>query len=448
MQNGPSPFALAHRFSVLLGLITQAAWVWLRLSLARRRIWRANGAERVELQRRFAARFAAVAVRFRGGLIKIGQVASLRVDVFPEEVSDELAKLQDRVDPHAFAEIEAQLERELGGPIAAHFARFERVPLAAASLGQVHAAWIASGEKLAVKVLYPGVEQSVAVDLAALRIGLALFNLLSVSDLRPVYREIRGTLYGEMDYVQEGRAAERVASNLAADPEVARHVRIPRIHWPLTRRRVLCMEFIEGGKINDREALAARGLDVRELVGWATRAFLHMIFRDGFFHCDPHPGNLLVDETGRVGIVDFGMHKRLASEVMAMVRENLLASVSRDAPRYARSFLLADVIDPRDLGVVEEIARISFDPAYFNLTPKELSEIDVPAFVKRMRTQMSQVRSFRLPDGLVMWSRALGLLFGLSAELAPGLRPLDIIGPYVLRFLTEGAPALASERPS
>lgn len=436
---GPSRLALLARFAVLLGLIGGALRVWLRIWWHQRR----EGADPKALvlaELRFARRFVAVAVRYKGGLIKIGQVASLRVDVLPREVSEVLARLQDRVDPHPLGEVEAQIVHELGGALADHFAAFERRPIASASLGQVHAARLADGRKVAVKVLYPGVERSVAIDLVAARVGLWLFDFLTVADLRTVYREIRESLLGEMDYVREGRAAEEVARNLGMDPEVAARVRVPAIHWPTTRRRVLTMEFIEGVKINDAAALAARGLDPAEAARWAVRAFLHMIFRDGFFHCDPHPGNLLVDGEGRIGIVDFGMNKRLSPAVMAMLRENLLATVTRDPARYARSFLAAGMIEPRDVAAVEEVARISFDPAYWNLTPREVARLDFGEYLGRMRSQMKQVRSFRLPDGLVMWGRALTLLLGLASELAPGIRPLDVVGPYVMRFLAGGAP--------
>jgi predicted unusual protein kinase regulating ubiquinone biosynthesis (AarF/ABC1/UbiB family) len=438
-MHGPSPLALAHRFLVLLGLIGGALRVWVRIWLQQRRDGAGDSVALVEAERRFARRFVAVAVRFKGGLIKIGQVASLRVDVLPPEVSEELARLQDRVDPHPIAEVEAQVVHELGAPIASCFAAFEREPIASASLGQVHAARLTDGRKVAVKVLYPGVERSVAIDLVAVRFGLWLFDFLTVADLGTVYREIRESLLGEMDYEREGRAAEEVARNLASDPEVSARVRVPAIHWPTTRRRVLTMEFIEGVKINDRAALAARGLDSEEIARWAVRAFLHMIFRDGFFHCDPHPGNLLVDAGGRIGIVDFGMNKRLSPPVMAMLRENLLATVTRDAERYARSFLDAGMIDASDVPAVEDVARLSFDPRYFNLTPREVAGLDFAEYLGRMRSQMKRVKSFRLPDGIVMWGRALTLLMGLATELAPGIRPLEVVGPYVVRFLAGGA---------
>ncbi len=437
-DRGPSLHTLAARFTVLLGLVAQAAWIYACHWADDRGVVRAREGALAGAMQRFAVRFVRIAVAYKGGLIKLGQVASLRVDVLPEEVSAELAKLQDRVDAHPLAEIREQIERELGGRLEQHFASFSESAIAAASLGQVHEARLLSGERVAVKVLYPGVEKSVAVDLAAARLGLWLFDFVTIADLDQVYAQVRNSIRGEMDYIAEGRAAEEIARNLAADPELARHTRVPAIHWGSTRRRVLTMEFIEGVKINDREALAARGIDPRELAVWAARAFLHQMFRNGFFHCDPHPGNLVVDEAGRLAILDFGMHQRLDARVLTMLRESLLATVMRDPVRYARAFLNAEMIRPEDLATVEEIGRISFDPKYFNLTPKELAQIDVGAYVTRMRAQMKRVKSFQIPDGLVLWSRAFGLLLGLASELAPGIRPMDIVGPYVIRFL--GAP--------
>ena len=437
-ERGTGALALLGRFLVLLGLILRAAGITLRILLAGRGIGRLAPGQRVELQRRFARRFVEVAVRYKGGLIKLGQVASLRVDVLPEEVSAELACLQDRVDPHPYAEIAEQIRHELGLPPEQAFQHLDSQPLASASLGQVHRGRLPGGEHVAVKILYPGVERSVAVDLVAARMGLWLFDFVTVAELGRVYREIRDSILREMDYEREGRAAEEVAANLARDSQLAERIRVPAIYWSHTRRRVLTMELLPGVKINDREALLRQGVDLEEVVELATRAFLHMIFRDGFFHCDPHPGNLLVDAQGRVGIVDFGMNKRLSPEVMRMMRRNVLATVTRDPVAYADSLLEGGVIDAADVKTVEEIARISFDPAYYNLTPRELADLDFGEYFGRMRAQMKRVGSFRLPDGLVMWSRALTLLLGLASELAPGIRPLEVVGPYALRFLQEG----------
>ena len=205
------------------------------------------------------------------------------------------------------------------------FQSFDKSPVASASLGQVHRARDLAGRDVAVKILYPGVERSVALDLQMVKIALWLFNPLVPPDLMSVYAQLASSLRGEMDYQREGSAAERVKANLSQDAELFSHLRIPRIDWDTTSRRVLTMEYIEGDKINDREALSERGIDVTEAVEWATRAFLHQMFRDYFFHCDPHPGNLFVDLDGKVAIIDFGMNESIAPEVMEQYRQRTVA---------------------------------------------------------------------------------------------------------------------------
>jgi predicted unusual protein kinase regulating ubiquinone biosynthesis (AarF/ABC1/UbiB family) len=440
----PSLPSLLRRSLVLLGLILEAALLYLRAVLVGRG-WLRTSPERLNAgYTRFARRFVAVATRYRAGLIKLGQLASLRFDVLPEEISQELARLQDRVPPHDYGEIATQIEHELGRPPEACFRRFERQPVAAASLGQVHVAWNERGEKLAVKILYPGIERSVAVDLRMTRLALWLFDFVSVADLGQVYRQISDSIHGEMDYLREGRAAEEVAENLARDPALFARLRIPKIHWETTTRRVLTMEFVEGQKIVDTLASAERAKEREEAVQVATRAFLHMIFKDGFFHCDPHPGNLLLDDEGRVGIIDFGMNQRIEPAALEALRQNVLASVSRDPELYAQSLVDGGMIQPRDVPAVKEMAELAFDPRYFDLTPKEWMEIDIGDYARAMRSRMKEIGSFQLPDGLVMWSRAFSLLYGLHSELAPGIRPLELIGPYVAEFL-QGRPATAED---
>jgi len=420
---------------VLLGLIAEAAWVYLLYRLVRRGTLSRDPAWLADRFGRFAARFVRIATRFKGGLIKLGQVASLRVDVMPEAITAELVKLQDRVPPQPFERIARQLEGELARPLGDAFPELEREPIAAASLGQVHRARDRAGRDCAVKVLYPGVERSVAVDLRMLRLALRLFDPLVAPDLLSIHAQLARSLLREMDYVAEGRAAERVAAGLARDEKLAAEIRVPAIYWETTTRRVLTMEFIDGDKINDRAALAARGVDVEGRVAWATRAFLHQMFRERFFHCDPHPGNLLVDRAGRVAIVDFGMHEAISTGIMEGVRMNVLAAVKRDESLWVDSLIRVGILQERDRDAARALARISFDPAYYNLTPREIVEIDFDDYFARVREHLWLIEGARMPDGLLAFGRAFSLLYGLALELAPGMRPLDVVGPYVLAFL-------------
>lgn len=432
---GPSAFALLRRGAVLFGLIVEAAWVYAIYRLVRRGTLARDDAWLARRFGRFAARFVRIATRFRGGLIKLGQVASLRVDVMPESITAELVRLQDRVPPQPWAVIESALVAELGRPVAEVFAELDATPIAAASLGQVHRARDRAGRELAVKVLYPGVERSVAVDLRMTRLALWLFDPLVAPDLLSLHGQLARSLLREMDYIAEGQAAERVAAGLAQDEKLRSQIRIPEIHWDTTTRRVLTMEFIEGDKINDRTALETRGVDVADRVAWATRAFLHQMFRERFFHCDPHPGNLLVDRAGRVAIVDFGMHEAIEPEIMEGVRMNVLAAVTRNETLWVDSLIRVGILRERDREAARALARVSFDPAYYNLTPKEIVEIDFNDYFARVREHLWLIEGARMPDGLLAFGRAFSLLYGLALELAPGMRPLDVVGPYVLAFL-------------
>ncbi len=441
---GPTVYSLVSRALVLLTVIVHAAWVYA-IHRAVRRGWLDRDDEwLVARYGRFAARFVRIASEFRGGLIKLGQVASLRIDVIPDAMTEHLVRLQDRVPPHPFPEIAHQIERELGRPAREVFAEIEEIPVASASLGQVHRARDRQGRAIAVKVLYPGVERSVAVDLRMARLALWLFNPFVPPDLMSIHAQLATSIRGEMDYIAEGRAAEQIRHNLSSDPILFEQLRVPWIDWETTSRRVLTMEFIEGDKINDREALVARGIDVSAVVETATRAFLHQMFRDYFFHCDPHPGNLLVDLEGRVAIIDFGMNQTIEPEIMDGIRKNVLAAVTRNEDLWVDSMVQVGIIREEDREAARELAQMSFDPTYYNLTPAELSELDFGDYFAKIREHMWMLHSFSMPDGLVSWGRAFSLLYGLAAELAPGIRPLDVVGPYVLEFL-QGRPPAAVE---
>ncbi len=251
--------------------------------------------------------------------IKLGQVLSTRPDLLPDNYRQELVALQDDAKPVAATQISEVIHCELGGPPSEVFASFELKPLASASLGQAHAATLRDGTEVVVKVRRPHVVEQVAEDLETLR-NLAArasrrSDLAADYDLVGIAEEFAHTLRAELDYLQEGRNAERFAANFLNDPTV----RVPRIYWETTTSRVLTLERMHGIKVNDVAALDAAGIDRAALASRAARIATQMIFQDGFFHADPHPGNLFVENDGGIALIDFGM----VGEVDEQLRDRL-----------------------------------------------------------------------------------------------------------------------------
>ena len=242
--------------------------------------------------------------------IKLGQILSTRADLLPPEYLVELTKLQDAAAPVASDEIVQALVTELGQPLENAFATFDTKPLAAASIGQAHAATLPDGTEVVVKIRRPGVMEQVAEDLEILRHLAATatrhWDFATRYDLIGLAQEFAETLRSELDYIREGQSAERFAENFANDPRI----HIPRVFWATTTPRVLTLERIRGTKINDLAGLDEQGINRRALAEYATNAILKMVCEDGFFHADPHPGNFFIEADGRIGLIDFGMTRQ------------------------------------------------------------------------------------------------------------------------------------------
>jgi predicted unusual protein kinase regulating ubiquinone biosynthesis (AarF/ABC1/UbiB family) len=415
--------------------------------------------------RRIASTFRALAIEMGGVLIKVGQFLSSRLDMLPEEVTTELAELQDEVPPETFADIRRVVEADLGASLAERFADFEAEPLAAASLGQVHRAKLGSagqgalGEEeprlgeaegpltdVVVKVLRPNIETVIATDLAALRtVGRWLHRYPPVrrrADVPALLDEFARVLYEEVDYLAEGRNAETFAANFRGRPGV----RVPRVVWTHTTKRVLTLEDVYEIKITDYDAITAAGVDRVEVAQRLLDTYLRQVFDDGFFHADPHPGNLFVSPGGegeeadwRLTFVDFGMVGRVPPNLRAGLREAVIAIGTRDAARVVKSYQMLGVLLPHaDLALLEKAEAQAFE-RFWGKSMAELREIsfqEMHEFATEFR-ELMYTMPFQIPQDLILLGRALAILSGMCTGLNPEFNVWDSLVPYARQLIAE-----------
>jgi len=409
---------------------------------------------RGERYRREAARFRALAVGLGGVMIKIGQFLSSRLDVLPREVTDELANLQDEVPPEDFDAIRALAEAELGAPLTALFASVDPVPLAAASLGQVHRATLGHEHDgvgfrdVVIKVQRPGIAAVVETDLSALsRVGRWLMRYRPIrqhADVPALLREFSTTLHEEIEYQHEADNAETFRQNFAENPGV----QVPRVVRALSSRRVLTLEDVSAIKITDYAAITAAGIDRADVAERLLATYLQQIVEDGFVHADPHPGNLFVtpvrgpdDEAGawRLTFVDFGMVARVPETVRSGLRELLVGIGTRDARRVVKAYQMLDMLLPgADLAAIEQAESRAFD-AYWGMSMSELRKID-PQEVRRFARQYRELLvelPFQVPQNLIYVARTVGILSGMCTGLDPEINIWQQVGPYVRRLVED-----------
>ncbi|MGW4018313.1 MULTISPECIES: AarF/ABC1/UbiB kinase family protein [Rhodococcus] len=365
--------------------------------------------------------------------VKLGQVLSTRQDLLPESYRGELATLQDAAPPVPASTIVELVEHELGDSVSRIFASFDVHPLASASLGQAHAATLRDGTEVVVKVRRPDVVEQVEQDLEILR-NLAAragrrWEAAADYDLPGIAEEFGRTLRAELDYLEEGRNAERFAVNFAGDDGI----HIPRIYWDTTTSRVLTLERIRGIKISDVLALDAAGVDRPALATRSAEIAAKMIFEDGFFHADPHPGNLFVEPGGRIGLIDFGMVGRLDPQLREHLG-TLLIGLARRNPRRMAAALVEIASAP---GTVD-VAALSADlaPLIDRYAERTLGEIPVGALIRDIVTVLRR-HHLPLPRQLALLLKMLVMTEGLGVQIDPDFQLAQVIGPYAQQLVAD-----------
>ncbi|HET7009986.1 MAG TPA: AarF/UbiB family protein [Anaerolineales bacterium] len=397
----------------------------------------------------WARRYRALAARLGGLWIKAGQFLSARVDVLPDAITAELAHLQDEVAPEPVERILAVVVGDLGQPVETAFASFEREPLASASLGQVHRARLNDGSAVVVKVLRPGIEAILAVDLAALQTVIAWLKRWQAirrrANLDALFDEFSRTLWDEVDYIKEAEHARRFGVMFADQPDV----RIPRVLDERSTRRVLTLEDVYFIKITDYEVFEARGVSRKEVAARLFRTYMHQIFEVGFFHADPHPGNLFVEVLpavdGQAGVawrlvfVDFGMVGQLSAQVREALRDMAIAFGTRDLDRLMRAYEALGVLLPdADRGRVRQAQAAMFDYVW-GKTIRELMRTlprDKLRFASEFRDLMYQM-PFQVPTDLIFLGRCIAVLSGMCTGLDPEFNLFGEIAPFARKMLAE-----------
>ena len=369
--------------------------------------------------------------------VKFGQVLSTRRDLLPEDIADELAKLQDQVPPFASDVAIREIERGLGKPLAACFATFERIPVASASIAQVHLATLPDGQKVAVKVLRPDMLPAIERDLALLRAGGALLVKLSedARRLRPleVIREFDTYLHDELDLIREGANANQLRRNFAGSGLL----RVPEIYWDHSAANVLTMERMHGIPISRIERLREAGIDLKKLSRDGVDIFFTQVFRHGFFHADMHPGNILVGDRGadfnRYIALDFGIVGTLSDVDKNYVAQNFVAFFRRDYRRIAELHIESGwVPESTRLDELESAVRTCCEPVF----DRPLKDISLGVVLLRL-FQASRRFNVEIQPQLVLLQKTLLNIEGLGRQLDPDLDLWVTAKPILERWMRD-----------
>jgi len=445
---------------------------WFELFLPRIGLVKIAERTRSRRMRRFARSFHTLAADLGGLMIKVGQFMSSRLDVLPPEITTELEGLQDEVAPVSFAAIRAVAEAELGMPLERVFARVDETPVAAASLGQAHRARLfpldaaeTGLDEVIVKIQRPGIDAIIDVDLAALRkVGGWLSHVRLVSnrvDMPALVEEFAATSLEEIDYLHEAVSSERFAAAFADDDRVS----VPVVVWERTTRRVLTLEDVTAIKITDVDALVAAGIDPAEVAPLFAAVMFDQLFTQGFFHADPHPGNIFVtpviagpataDPTAgtdrthasegrsarpwKLTFIDFGMMGEVSSTTRSGLRKLLIAAASRDGRGLVNAMRDVGVLLPSAETTDLERAMTTLFARFGGMGFAELREVD-PREFRDFAVQFGDVvRSlpFQLPENFLLVIRAMSLTSGVASALNPAFNLWDSVEPYAAQLLRD-----------
>jgi predicted unusual protein kinase regulating ubiquinone biosynthesis (AarF/ABC1/UbiB family) len=412
--------------------VTSSVFLFFLRVLVNARGWRLRKLSEPELRHSEGAALRKKLIKLGPTFIKTGQTLATRADLLPVEYIQELAKLQDEVPPFPTGQARAIIERELQAKIEDIFEDFEDKPIAAASLGQVHRAKLRTGQTVAVKIQRPGIHDQIEFDISVLRrIARRLErypNLVRGVDWQGTLDAFNSTIHEEMDYEQEARNAEVFRTNFARWKEVY----VPKIYAIFSTRRVIVMEFIDGLKVIDVDQLTASGQNPHQVVTLLTRTYLKQLLEDGFFHADPHPGNLRVMADGRLAFFDFGMVGRLDAKLQSNLINAFFHVVERDVHGLVDDMVRLGFIElsPEDESRFKPIIEGLFN-RYLGI---RLGDVNFKELMFDMAHVIYEF-PFKIPASFTYIVRAVMTLEGIGTQVDPDFRFFEIARPYAKRFI-------------
>lgn len=433
------PLGSPRRFLIVARMVAGIYGGYKSLQLLARAIgWdRLDGALHRQ-HRRAAEQTYRTATQLEGLLIKACQFMGTRADVLPDEYITVLSRLQDRVPARPFEEIAAVVELELGRPLAAVFSAFDKRPLAAASLAQVHHARLYDGREVAVKVQYPEIPGLVALDLANLRFFINVLARLERNfDLRLIIGEIAKYVTLELDFEHEAHNARSIRANLHHRPDVV----VPEIIDELSTKKLLVMEYVPGIRCTDVDRLAAAGIDKHQVAHILSEVFCHQILVDGFFHADPHPGNILVQPGPRLVLLDFGLAKDFPPGFQAGVARLASAIIMQDKAQIVAAF--------RDLGFrtrdPDGASLVALGDAFLGQVIRSGKAYVNKELIDTFNNDLAEALRLNplvdAPSDILLVVRVMGLLSGIGKQLDSRVDPLSVMLPFL------SPPAAAAREP-
>jgi ubiquinone biosynthesis protein len=365
--------------------------------------------------------------------VKFGQLLSTRPDIVPPDIVFELKGLQDQVRSFPFEDAREVIESELGLTLEQLFLEFDEVPVAAASIGQVHGAVLPNGEKVVVKVQRPSAPRQIEADLELMyqlaRLARERVRALEFIDTVAVVDEFARSIREELDYRNEARNAEQFHRNFAGDP----NVRVPRVFWSYSRSRVLTLERLDGVHVRDVDLSSSSLEDRRRLAYRIAEAWMAMIFRHGFFHGDPHPSNILVLEDGQIGLIDFGTAGQLAPDDTSKLTGLFIDAVNQNIEALPRRLASLGVRYPKDK---EEEFVAELRDVYYRYYGARLSEIDPMAVIREVFALIYRMH-LTLPTRFILLDRAIATLGSVGMELYPDFNVFEVARPYARELMIE-----------